>query len=200
VSVAALVLAGGASTRFGADKLAADLDGRPVLAHAIAAVRGITNPVVVVLAPDVPIPRAAEGCLVVRDTEEHGGPLAGLAAGLDAVVALPAPAPEIAVVVGGDMPSLVPDVLELLAGTLAADTELVAVTLEADPPSALPMAVRPALALLAAQLLLASERRRLRGLLEVVPSAVVPAAEWRRLDRAGSTLRDVDLPEDLAPS
>lgn len=35
--VVAIVLAAGASTRMGADKLWADLDGRPVLAHALAA-------------------------------------------------------------------------------------------------------------------------------------------------------------------
>ena len=48
----AIVLAGGASTRFGGDKLSAALDGRTLLDHALEAVGAIANPVVVVIAPD----------------------------------------------------------------------------------------------------------------------------------------------------
>ena len=56
----AIVLAGGASTRFGGDKLRATLDGRPLLDHALEAVGAIANPVVVVIAPDAAVaPRAA---------------------------------------------------------------------------------------------------------------------------------------------
>ena len=52
----------------------------------------------------------------------------------------------IVLVVGGDMPWIVPAVLLLLVDALVADTTLGAATLEADPPTALPMAVRPWLA------------------------------------------------------
>ena len=191
---AAIVLAGGASRRFGEDKLAAELDGRPVLAHALDAVRGLADPVVVVLAPDAPVPVAARGCTVARDPAAFGGPLAGIVAGL---VALPAPWPDIAVVVGGDMPSLVPDVLALLVTVLAADPSLGAVTLAAEPAAILPMGVRPGLVLPAGAALIAADRRRLRDLLTVVPSVVVPEAIWRAIDPDGATLRDVDVPGDL---
>lgn len=195
--VVAIVLAGGASTRFGADKLATDLDGRPLLHHAFLAVAEVAGPIVVVVAPGAPPPSIPPGLatrvVVARDSETHGGPLAGLAAGLAALD----PATNIVLVVGGDMPSLVPAVLRLLVGALVADPTPGAATLEADPPSALPMAVRRSLAAPAAAALLAEDRRALRGLLTRVASVVVPAHAWRALDPDGRTLRDVDTPTDL---
>lgn len=198
--VVAIVLAGGASTRFGADKLVADLDGRPLLHHALLAVARVADRIVVVVAPGAPspaVPRDLVGLVVVaRDEAPFGGPLAGMAAGLAALAALD-PATTIALVVGGDMPALVPSVLRLLVGAVAADPSLGAATLEADPPSALPMAVRPSLAGPATAALLAQDRRALRGLLALVPSTAVPAHAWRAFDPDGRTLRDVDAPEDL---
>ena len=40
-AVSAIVLAGGASTRFGRDKLAEPVDGRPLLHHAAEAVAAV---------------------------------------------------------------------------------------------------------------------------------------------------------------
>ncbi len=149
----------------------------------------------VVLDPDGPVPPAAAGCITARDAIAFGGPLAGLDTGL---AALPPPVPEIAILVGGDMPSLVPAVLVLLVDALASDPALGVAILEADPPAMLPMAVRVAAVRPIAADLLARDRRSLRGLVEAVPSAVVAAAVWRSLDPTGSTLRDVDLPTDLS--
>ncbi len=107
-------------------------------------------------------------------------------------------APRIALVVGGDMPTLVPAVLRLLVDGLAADPELAAMTLEAPHPSPLPMAVRPGAALAAIDQILGSTgRRSLRALLDFVPSATLPATTWRALDPAGVTLLDVDTPADI---
>ena len=68
----------------------------------------------------------------------RGGPraLADIDRGYDAA----------AVVVGGDMPHLVPAVLELLAAAVDADPAAGAATLEVDPPCVLPLAVRPSIA------------------------------------------------------
>ena len=53
MSVAAVVLAAGAGARFGGDKLRAELDGRPILAHVLAAARAARlDPIVVVVPPD----------------------------------------------------------------------------------------------------------------------------------------------------
>jgi len=194
----AIVLAGGASARFGADKLAVQLAGRPLLHHALLACGAVTGRIVLVLAPgtampDLP-PSLADRIVVARDPTAHRGPLAGLATGLEVVADADV---DIALVAGGDMPSLLPDVLRLLAGDLESNPALAAVALEVDPPSPLPMAVRPAAALPVARALLATDRRSLLGLFERLRSAVVPVDVWRALDPDGRTLADIDTPADL---
>ena len=228
--IVAIVLAGGASSRFGADKLAAALDGRPLLHHALEAVAEVVDHIVVVIAPEAPAPSVQEALaarvVFARDAATHGGPLAGLAAGLvaglaaglatghaagHAAVVTPvrdeaphigeagsASADPIVLVVGGDMPGLVPAVLRLLVETLAADPSLAVMTLAASDPAPLPMAVRPAAARTAVDAILASGgRRSLRALLAAVPAAELDAESWRMLDPSGATLRDIDTPTDL---
>lgn len=194
---AAIVLAGGASSRFGANKLAAELDGRPVLEHALRAAAAVANPVVVVVGPDDPAPGLpadlGADMFLARDAVAYRGPLAGLAAGL-AALAEPV---DVVVVVAGDMPTLVPAVLELLIAALVRGPSLGAACLEAEPASPLPAAVRPSVAGPAAATLLAADRRSLRGLLAAVPTVIVPAVDWRAIDPDGATLRDVDTPDDL---
>jgi molybdopterin-guanine dinucleotide biosynthesis protein A len=194
-ATAAIVLAGGASSRFGADKLVAVLEGQPLLHHALRSVDEVAATIVVVLAPDAPtpsLPRLRSRLIVAHDLATHQGPLAGLAAGL---AALP-PGVERAVLVGGDMPSLVPAVLARLLGVLD-DPAVAAATLESEPAASLPMAVRPSVVGPAAAALLAEGRRALRGVLARVPSTTLDAGVWRADDPDGATLRDVDTRRDL---
>jgi molybdopterin-guanine dinucleotide biosynthesis protein A len=197
----AIVLAGGASTRFGGDKLRATLDGRALLDHALEAVGPIANPIVVVIAPEAPSPPVppalAHRVTVMHDGVAHRGPLAGLAAGLVALADIDGGSDAVALVVGGDMPHLVPGVLELLAAAVDADAAAGAATLEADPPCVLPLAVRPSIAGPVVDTLLRDDRRALRALLDRLTVAVVPRATWRSLDPDGRTLDDVDTPADL---
>ena len=191
--VGAVVLAGGRSSRFGRDKLAEPVDGRPILDRAISAARSVSGDVhvVVVLAPgdDRPLP---VGVQRVTDPRAHEGPLAGLVTGLGA---LP-DGLERVVVVGGDMPSLVPAVLDRLLAGLEPGVD--ATWLEGeDRPRPLPMAVRRAPALALATALSAAGERRLRALPAALEAVIVPAATWRVLDPDGLTLRDVDVPTDL---
>jgi molybdopterin-guanine dinucleotide biosynthesis protein A len=200
VSVTGIVLAGGASSRFGSDKLAAVVDGRPLLHLSLEAVAAVADRVILVLAPEGPIPDLPAGLrgriLVTRDAAPHAGPLAGLATGLGAASAAGADPAEIAIVVGGDMPSLRPDVLRLLARRLEADPALDACTLDAEGPAPLPMAVRRRSGE-AAEALLAAGRRSLLALTDAVRSTSVSAGDWRELDPGGGTLLDIDTPEDL---
>ncbi len=193
----AIVLAGGASSRFGSDKLAASIDGRPLLHHVLSAVAEVADCIVLVLAPDAGAPDLPEDLgmpvVLARDAVRHGGPLAGLAAGIEAI-----DGGGTVLVAGADMPWLQPAVLRLLVETLDRAAALAAVTLAATDPAPLPMAIRPSVVGTAIDTILArGGRRSLRALLEAVPSATVPEATWRPLDPGARTLRDIDRPADL---
>ena len=56
------------------------------------------------------------------------------------------------------------------------------------------MAIEVELACLAANALLAENRRSLRALLEALHAITIPATTWRALDPDGHTLDDIDLP------
>jgi molybdenum cofactor guanylyltransferase len=188
--VTAIVLAGGRSTRFGRDKLAEPIDGRPLLDHAIDAVRPFASEILVVAAPSA-VPIIPEGARLVHDPEAFEGPLAGLLAGLDVA------AEPIVLVVGGDMPSLIAAVIESMLSALRAP-DVDAVVLEHDgDPRPLPIVVRRMPALAAVARLYAGGERRLRALTEVLPTRVIPETSWRSLDPDAITLRDIDTPADL---
>jgi molybdopterin-guanine dinucleotide biosynthesis protein A len=194
--VSGIVLAGGASRRFGADKLAATLDGRTLLDLAVASVAAVSSEVVVVVAPgdDRALPDA--GSVPVRratDPETHGGPLVGLLAGLEAA------REPVALVAGGDMPSLSVDVLLTLVRTLLATegSADAAVLVRHGSVRPLPAAVRNGAATQAARRLLAEDERSLMALVRALRTREVGEHEWRGLDPGGDTLRDVDAPADL---
>jgi len=189
--VSAIVLAGGRSSRFGRDKLAEPVDGRPLLHHAIDAVGPMASEVIVVVSPDgsSDVPRDV---VVVRDARPFDGPLAGLAAGLRGA------RHAVCLVVGGDSPSLVTGVLELLVAALD-DRSIDASALADDERlRPLPAAIRREPGLSAADRLLGEGQRRLRSLFEALPTRMIPRETWRSLDPDGATLRDIDTLADLA--
>lgn len=188
--VGAIVLAGGRSSRFGRDKLAELLDGRPLLDHAIAAVLTVSDDVVVVVEPgaDRSVPA---GVRVVQDRVAFEGPLAGVAVGL---AALTDDADRV-IVVAGDMPSLSPGVLRSLLDALGDPPTIAAAVLDDGGP--MPMAVRRAEAARSAGELLDAGERRLRALPDRLVATVVPGTTWRTVDPEGLTLRDIDRPSDL---
>lgn len=188
----AVVLAGGRSSRFGREKLAEVIDGRPLLEHAIAAVRALGPDVdiVVVVAPDA-APALPRGARLAHDERAFEGPLAGLAAGLGALAA----ATDRVIVVGGDQPTLVPDVLRLLLEALDDGADAAALEIDGRP-RPLPMAVRREPGAVRAAALLAEGERRLRALPEALGARVVDEDAWRALDPDGRSARDVDVPGD----
>lgn len=188
--IGAIVLAGGRSSRFGTDKLAAVLDGRPLLDHAIAAAMEVASVIVVVVAPGAERSLPA-GVLVAHDAEAYEGPLAGLAAGLEA---MPDDVERV-LVVGGDMPSLSGPVLALLADALGGADERAASVLDEGGP--MPMAVRASVATPVARELLAAGERRLRALPERLDAVILAGVRWRALDPDAATLHDIDRPTDL---
>jgi molybdopterin-guanine dinucleotide biosynthesis protein A len=190
----AIVLAGGRSSRFGADKLAAAVGGGTLLDAAIRGMAAVAIDIVVVRAPGGARDAAEPGAVrSVEDPEPFGGPLVGLLAGLEAV------RQPIAVVAGGDMPDLSPEVLAMMLRTLhAADDAIGAVILERrGRPEPLPAVVRVGPATDAARRLLGDGERSLRALFERLPTRFLAEATWRPLDPAARTLHDVDVPADL---
>jgi molybdopterin-guanine dinucleotide biosynthesis protein A len=199
VRVAGIVLAGGRSTRFGGDKLAVEVEGRPILHRAIDTVAGVVDEVVVVIARDGARPRLPADLevpvRVVRDAEVGMGPLAGLAAGLAATRA------PLAILVGGDQPALRPALLAELLLWLdpeVGEPSLDVVGLEEDGRlRPLPVALRVATVRPAAAVALAGGTRSLVGLFGGLRAGTLGPEQWRELDPAGDSLRDVDTRGDL---
>ena len=189
-TLGAIVLAGGRSSRFGRDKLVEPIDGRPLLDYSIVAVRALTDEIVVVTAPGAE-PVVPEGTTLVHDARPFEGPLAALDAGLTASRS------DRVVVVGGDMPTLVPAVLGRLLAALGADATAAILEVEGGPRPILPLALVREPASAAVRRLLDSGERRLGALLDVLEMRIVPSAEWRFDDPEGRTLRDIDTPTDL---
>jgi molybdopterin-guanine dinucleotide biosynthesis protein A len=187
---AAVVLAGGRSTRFGRDKLAEPIDGLPMLDHVIERLRPATSEIVVVAAAGAMRDIASDVDLV-HDDAPFEGPLAGLAVGLRAVD----PGVERVIVVGGDMPTIVPGVLDRLLAAL--ERRQAAVLADGDRARPLPLAIRRSVGAAAADRLLDAGERRLRALLERLDVEVIAEEDWREDDPDGETLRDVDAPDDL---
>ena len=185
-----IVLAGGASRRFGGDKLAEPIAGFSLLERSVGALAGLVDEIVVVLAPDRAEPDLRTGGATairyVADPEPFGGPLVGLRTGLGAARG------STVLVVGGDMPSMRPAVLEQLLRRAPA-----ALADQAGVLRPLPCALSRDLARAAAEVLLNGGERRLRALLAELGTAALPWVEWQSNDPDALTLVDIDERSDL---
>ncbi len=86
VEAAAIVLAGGRSSRMGTPKAALEWHGTTLLRRTTAVLaRTVSGPVIVVRAPGQPLPDLPCDVRIVEDPVEGVGPLQGIAAGLSAV-------------------------------------------------------------------------------------------------------------------
>jgi molybdopterin-guanine dinucleotide biosynthesis protein A len=177
--LAGIVLAGGRARRFGSDKLAADLGGRPVLWRTVASLAPLVRELVVVTSAGSRLPELPTDPLASRPT----------------IVAS-----ERAVVLGGDMPFARRTILELLAGRLEPSDPgtLGAALLDGPLLRPLPLAVRVGPARAAAETLVGTGERSLRSLTTALRVAAVEEAVWRTLDPDAGSLRDVDTRADLA--
>lgn len=189
--VSGIVLAGGRATRFGGDKLSAAVQGRALVEYPIATLSTVCAEVVVVIGPaDAPpqMRSTAAPVRIARDNTTHAGPMAGLVAGLESA------RNPVVVVVAGDMPAMVADVLVVLALRVE-EGGAAAALMEGASIRPLPCALRRTVALARArQLPRGSGVRDLLARLDLRP---IPEEEWRSLDPDARTLLDVDTREDL---
>jgi molybdenum cofactor cytidylyltransferase len=193
VTVVAIVLAAGASTRFGSPKMMTPLDGRPLLEHALDALAtaGLDD-VIVVLGADAAAIEAAmhwRGERRVVNPRPGDGLSSSLRVGLDAAVEVPGA--DAALIVLGDQPFLRPavvrSVLEAADSPATAGASFVRPRYPSDP-APNPVLVRRSAWALAAGL---AGDRGLGSLLANRPELVVEVP----VEGANP---DVDTPADLA--
>ena len=186
--VVGLVLAAGAATRFGADKLAAPLDGRPLLAHVLDALRAVPlQEIVVVTRHERAVPRAADLHLVVNPAPEDGLS-SSLRLGLAGVDELAKPPADAVLVALGDQPRIDPEVIRaLIAAARTSDRPVLVPAYDRDG------SPNPVL-LLRAAFVLGEEASGDRGLGPVLAAhpEVVHAVQVHGANP------DVDTPADLA--
>ena len=188
-----IVLAGGRASRFGGDKLSAREGSRPLLALAVEALSAVCEEVVVAVAAAYRPPALPSAARLVADPEPYRGPVMGL---LSAAMATDR---KLLLVAGGDMPTLVPDVLRQLLEAVATAHQAAALGLGLEcAAQSLPHALRRSALLEQSWDPESSGGRSLRWLLRSLDCFVIPEATWRVSDPLGRTLRDVDWPEDLS--
>jgi molybdenum cofactor cytidylyltransferase len=193
VTVVAIVLAAGASSRFGSPKLLAPLRGQPVLQHALDAVAAAgLEDVVVVLGRDADGIEHAIAWRTERrvvNPRPEDGLSSSLRVGLDAAVEVPGA--DAVLVLLGDQPAVRPDaigaVVAAAASPGAAHSQFVRPRYPADP-APNPVLVRRSAWALAAGL---DGDRGLGPLIAGRPELVLEVP----VDGANP---DVDTPEDLA--
>jgi molybdopterin-guanine dinucleotide biosynthesis protein A len=180
-AVAAVILAGGRSSRFGSDKLHVEVHGHELLDGVVSAAFAVAGQVVVVGPLDLAV---APGVLVTREEPEHAGPFAAVARGLELVDT------DVVLVLAGDLVDPAPAFRPLL-DALATDPHADAAVIVDSTGHVQP--------LLAAYRTLA-----LRGC--IVGVDPVGRAAWALLDGlhvhevidADRWSRDIDSPDDLA--
>jgi molybdopterin-guanine dinucleotide biosynthesis protein A len=122
LDAAAIVLAGGRSSRMGSPKAALDWHGSTLLRRVTGVVaRAVDGPVVVVSAPGQALPAIDGSVEVVADEREGRGPLQGLAAGLAAI----GDRAPVAYVSSTDVPLLHPAFVRRVLGALDNDVDVV---------------------------------------------------------------------------
>ena len=160
-----------------------------MLQRVVRMLHEVARPIVVVLAPQQPLPELPAEVCVARDEQEGQGPLCGLWAGLSALVGRA----DAAFVTGCDVPLLVPQVALELARRLGQADIVVPVEGQRVHPLAAVYRVR-----VLPQLgeLLAEGKRRPLDLIERVHAVQVPIEELRRVDPQLATFRNLNRPGD----
>ena len=183
-TAAGLLLTGGSSRRFGADKATLVVDGTTLARRGGQVLREVCDPA-------LEVGLGVSGLAAVREDPPGTGPLAAIAAGAEALRRRDAPGPVIVLAV--DLPRVRSALLALLRDWPGAPTVVPIVEGRLQ----LACARYGPDALLAAAGLLAGGVSSLRGLLDVVDHDVVDESVWGGVATADE-LTDIDSPADAA--
>ncbi len=188
-SVGGIVLCGGRSSRMGQPKLTLPFGDEPMLARVVRILRTTLSPVVVVAAAGQVIPPLPSDVRILRDEQEHLGPLAGMAVGLQALSGQV----ESAFVSSCDVPLLRPEFIAEMVRRLGSHE--LAVPKEGDFHHPLAAVYRTSLAERTRQLV-AAQRLRPLFLIQASDSVEVSIDELRAVDPKLDSLRNLNRPED----
>lgn len=189
----AIILCGGRSSRMGRDKATLPFGSEFMLQRVIRLLEEVVDRknIVVVAAPDQPLPPLPGDVTVTRDKRQGRGPLEGLSAGLQAM-----PDNVQAVYATScDVPLLVPAFVARMFDLLG-DYEI-AVPVDGDKYHPLSAVYRPSILGVVHQLLL-TDRLQLRGLFNEASTRPVCVDELRAVDPGLRTLVNLNQPEDYA--
>ena len=190
-SFSAIILAGGRSVRFGRDKSAEIVAGRPLLQHVVDAVAPIADEIIVVRAPGTSPPTVnSETPLRHVEDVRPGGALAGLYSGLRAC------SQPVALALGCDMPLLSRPLLRYLQSLLHPDVDVVMPLWEGKEEPLHAYYRRTCLT--AIERALDAGKRRFVEFLPDVRVRDVSHDELQRLDPEGRSFWNVNYPSDLA--
>lgn len=183
--VTGVVLAGGASKRFGSPKAAAPLGGRAMIEYPLAAMREAGLTPVIVAKRDNELPALSEAVEVLREPDRPRHPLCGV---ITALERLGGPV----VVCACDMPF----VSAQLIAWLAALPDEVAITTAGGRPQ--PMLGRYSASALPALRAALDSESSVRDAVEAAGARLLDAAELSRFGDPARLTADVDSPEALA--
>ena len=190
MKVGGIVLCGGQSQRMGRPKAWLPFAGELMLPRAVRLLGEVVQPIVVVAAPEQELPALPAEVIVARDAEEGRGPLQGIAAGLQALTGQV----DAAYVSSCDAPLLKPAFVRRMIDLL--DAHAICVPHLDGRPHPLAAVYRIDL-LPTVQELLASDQRRVSGLLERASTRRGEARDLVDVDAPLQSLRNLNTVADF---
>jgi molybdopterin-guanine dinucleotide biosynthesis protein A len=173
----------------GRPKLSLPFGDELMLPRIVRIFRSVVTPVVVVAGPTQEVPSLPDDVQIVRDEQEHLGPLAGIAIGLRALLGVV----EAAYVSSCDVPLLQPEFIAEMIRRLGPHE--LAVPCEGNFHHPLAAVYRTSLAERAHQHV-ADQRMRPLFLIQSSDAVEVPVEELRAIDPHLHSLRNLNRPED----
>jgi molybdopterin-guanine dinucleotide biosynthesis protein A len=190
MSLGGIILCGGQSRRMGRPKAWLPFGSELMLQRVVRLVHSVADSIVVVAAPDQPLPVLPDCAIMARDPISGRGPLQGLAAGL---AALPESV-DLAYATATDVPFLEPRWILRLRELI--DDQDLAIPFIEDYHHPLAALYRRHTVLPAVESLLRADRLRPVFLMDAVRTRVVTRAELADVDPSFGTLRNLNTPAE----